>query len=107
MSDFGFSDHPAAVILFFLGYPAVISEKISDHPAIISANKSDHPIVIWDAFADHPNRYQKLSKTIPRPSFFFGTSDIPPNLSHRLRCLGTGQLELGPVQYWFMKEISV
>ena len=26
---------------------------------------------------------------------------------HRIRCLGTVQLELGPVHYWFMKEISV
>ncbi len=26
---------------------------------------------------------------------------------HRLQCLGTGQLELGPIHYWFMKEKSV
>ena len=28
-------------------------------------------------------------------------------LSHRIRCLGTGKLELSPVHYWFIKEISV
>ncbi len=36
---------------------------------------------------------------VPTNNYFY--------LYHRLRCLGTGQLELGPVHYWFMKEISV
>ncbi len=51
VSGVGFSDHPAALFSLFLGYPAVISEKISDHPAAFSARQPGPPPTLQSHFS--------------------------------------------------------
>ena len=62
VSGVSFSDHPAAIFHFFLGYPGV-----SFFPLTQCKNSpSDHPAVISELFSDHPAAFFKRAPdTLP------------------------------------------